>query len=395
MSAGLTPGRVGGRQRRSCRVARRRFLVPHLRRVPGLRLRTVGAAVGVTVAVAGLLAGCGSPGAPSTPPPAPPATPLATAPEPAVSPPAQAGLPGKVIPLAGAPEGIAVTAAGTVAVNVRNPDGLDILPMSPGDPAAAAAPVPRFVALGSEGRHLTLAGPDGPALSPGEKDDTLSVIDLPSGRIDYTVPTGPAPHEAFSVGDGTIFQANEFGNSFSIIRDRKVVRTVPTPLQPGGGAATPDGRYAVGVGVRGRRITEYTADGDIVGSANCGAGPTHTVAGENGMFWVNDTSGDAVLGFALTPTGPEQVATIPTGPGSRPYGDAYDTTRHTLWVTLTGSNELLGLTLAGTQVQHHVAIPTVRQPNSVGVDPTTGETVITGSTTEGQLQFVPYPGALR
>lgn len=149
------------------------------------------------------------------------------------------------------------------------------------------------------------------------------------------------------------------------------------------------------MGVRGRQITEYTAAGDVVGSANCGAGPTHTVAGDNGLFWVNDTNGDAVLGFAATPSGPQQVASFPTGPGSKPYGDAYDTARHTLWVTLTGSNELLGLTLSVTRIEHRVAIPTVRQPNSVAVDPTAGETVTTGSTTSGQLQFVPYPEALR
>ncbi|GAA4852587.1 lipoprotein [Actinomycetospora corticicola] len=371
----------------------------------GGRRRRTGVAVAALVVTAGLLAGCGSPGTASTPAATPTpsstatsepaATPLAEAPEPAVSPPARASLPGTVIPLAGAPEGIAVTAAGTVAVNVRNPDGLDILPITPGGQGPTTT-TPRFVPLRSEGRHLTLAGPDGPALSAGEKDGTLSVIDLPSGQIDDTVPTtGPAPHEAFAVGEGTIFVANEFGNSFSIIRDRRVVRTVPTPLQPGGGAATSDGRYAVGVGVRGRQITEYTATGDTVGTANCGAGPTHTVAGDDGLFWVNDTNGDAVLGFEATPTGPRQVATIPTGAGSKPYGDAYDTARHTLWVTLTGTDELLGLTLSGTQVQHQVSIPTVRQPNSVAVDPTTGETVTTGSTTNGQLQFVPYPEALR
>lgn len=351
------------------------------------------------VVTAGLLAGCGSPGASPTPTPSstatsePAPTPLAEAPEPAVSPPAQASLPGTVIPVAGAPEGIAVTATGTVAVNVRNPDGLDILPIPAG---SATTTTPRFVPLRSEGRHLTLAGPNGPALSAGEKDGTLSVIDLPGGQIAYTVPTtGPAPHEAFAVGQGTIFVANEFGNSFSIIRDRRVVRTVPTPLQPGGGAATSDGRYAVGVGMRGRQITEYTATGDIVGTADCGAGPTHTVAGDDGLFWVNDTNGDAVLGFQATPTGPRQVASIPTGSGSKPYGDAYDSARRTLWITLTGSNQLLGLTLSGTQVAHQVSIPTVRQPNSVAVDPTTGETVTTGSTMNGQLQFVPYPEALR
>ncbi len=333
------------------------------------------------MAVAGvalLASACGSPSAP------PAATPLHTAPEPATSPPAQASLPGTVVSLPGAPEGIAVTTSGTVAVNVRSPDGVVIFPIT-SDGAAADR---RFVPLGGSARHLTLGGPDGPALVPGETDDQFVEMSLPGGQVLRSVHVGRQPHEAFQVGD-TFFVANEFGNSFSLVRGDRVVRTVPAPLQPGGGAASADGTHAVGVGVRARRIREYEANGDIVGTANAGAGPTHTATGNDDLFWVNDTSGGAILGFRLTAKGPEQVATIPTGAGSRPYGDAYDMARHTLWVTLTGLDQVLGLTFSGTKVVRRTTYDTVRQPNTVAVYPKTGEIVVTGSEPAGQLQFLP------
>jgi DNA-binding beta-propeller fold protein YncE len=151
-------------------------------------------------------------------------------------------------------------------------------------------------------------------------------------------------------------------------------------------AANPDGTLALVVGVRARRITEYRIDGAVVGSANCGAGPTHVVAGDDGLYWVADTNGGAVLAFRLGPHGPVQVATIPVG--SRPYGLAFDAARQTLWVTLTGSNQLVGLRLNGRSVVASSTFPTVRQPNSVAVDEATGEVVVTGSDAPGQVQLL-------
>lgn len=332
---------------------------------------------GAVTALAMVVAGCGS----SAPPVA---TPLHAAPEPAVSPAAVADPPGTVVALAGSPEGVAVTAGGVVAVNVHHPDGLVVFPLGSGGAAAAR----QFLPLTGSARHLTLAGPDGPALVPQEDTDHLVEVALPGGATVASVPVGRQPHEAFAVSPDEVVVANEFGNSGSVIRAGRVVATVPAPLQPGGGASSADGSRFVLVGVRGRRITEYTADGRVVGSANCGAGPTHTVTGDDGLFWVNDTNGDAVLGFRLTASGPQQVATISTGAGSRPYGDAYDAAHHTLWVTLTGRDQLLGLSFSGSRVVRRRVIDTVRQPNTVAVDPTTGEVVVTGSLPDGQLQLL-------
>jgi DNA-binding beta-propeller fold protein YncE len=323
--------------------------------------------------VAAALAGCGGSAK------APAATPLAAAPEPAVSPPAAANLPGTVWVQTGSPEGVAITASGTVGVNVRGPDGLAIFPLSRPD-------LKRTVALTGSARHLTLGGPQGPFLVPQESDDRFVLVDPATGGVLASLPVGRQPHDAIAVGGGEFFVADELASTVHIIRGGKVTRVVPAPLQPGGMAENAAGTRVIVDGVRGRRLSEYTADGNVVGTVNCGAGPTHAVTGTGGLFWVIDTDGGAVLGFRLTAAGPHQVATVPVGP--QPYGVAYDTKRATLWVTLTGSDQLVGLHLRGTQVTARTTYPTVRQPNSVAVDEATGRLVVTGSTAPGFLQVV-------
>ena len=356
--------------------------------------RCTRAALGRAVAVLGLVvlvAGCGQRGELPSPPTPPPAVPLRDAPEPAVSPPAALRLPGTVVTVGGAPEGIAITDAGTVAVNVRDPDrpdgGLLIFPISAPTSASTTTPVD----LGATARHLTLAGPAGPALVAEESDDEFLRVALPGGQVLASVRVGHQPHEAIAINPTTYFVFDELANTIHIVIDDRVSRVVAAPLQPGGGALSSDHRHVVAVGVRGWRIAEYSTSGDLVGSANCGAGPTHVITGDDGLFWVNDTGGGSILGFRLTDHGPQQVATIPVGAGSKPYGIAYDTHRHTLWVTLTGRNQLLGLTLHDTTIIHRTTYDTVAQPNTVAVDQTTGQLVVTGSTpaSTGHLQFLP------
>lgn len=357
---------------------------------PGRRGPAGPAGLAAAVVAAALLAsaGCGSPSPATTPrssgPPAPQGSVVAlrSAPEPAVSPPASPSLPGTVMAVADGPEGVAVDVTGEVAVNVRRPDGVVLFPI--GDPADR-----RTIPLGGSARHLVLAGPDGPLLVPDESDDTLVELALPSGRTVASVTVGNHPHDAVAVGARTIFVADELANTIHIIRDGRVARVVTAPLQPGGMAVDPAGTRVLVVGVRGRRITEYTATGSVVGTAGCGAGPTHAVTGDDGLYWVADTNGGAVLGFSLGTHGPVQVATIPVG--SHPYGLAFDTARDTLWVTITGTDRLLGLHLHGRRVVARTSYATVRQPNTVAVDQASGELVVAGATTPGRLQLLPGP----
>jgi DNA-binding beta-propeller fold protein YncE len=338
----------------------------------------------LTSSLVALVAGCGLVGigtVPADAATAPVATPLHTAPEPAVSPAATTVLPGTLVPLDGNPEGIAIDASGEVGVNVRRPAGLVSFPIT--SPTIRA-----FLPTGGTARHLVLGATNGLFLVPDETDNTLLEVELPSEKVMAQVTVGHQPHDAIPVGADTVFVADELANTVHIIRDGKVFRVVPAPLQPGGMAANPAGTRALVVGVRGRRIYEYTSSGNLLGEANCGQGPTHAVTGDGGLYWVADTNGGAVLGFRMGAHGPVQVATIPVGP--EPYGMAFDTRTDTVWVTLTGENELLGLHMRGDTVASRTFYDTPRQPNTVAVDQATGEVVVAGATQPGELQFLPH-----
>ncbi len=143
-------------------------------------IKRVSLAIGSAITVLGATACASSPGI---------ATPLRAAPEPAVSPPASTSLAGSVIAFAGSPEGIAIDAAGDVAVNVRNPDGVVIFPI--GSPTDR-----KFVPLDGSARHLNLAGAYGPLLVPDETANMLIELALPetlwSRSQSVTIPTMPS-----------------------------------------------------------------------------------------------------------------------------------------------------------------------------------------------------------
>lgn len=300
---------------------------------------------------------------------------------PAVSPPQAAILPGIVIPLDGAPEGVAVDAAGTVAVSVRNPAAVVLFPIN--EPMAR-----HTVPLSGAARHLSLAGPSGPLLVPEATGNTLIEVGLPVGTNEEAIPIGRGPQEAVALGADTLVVVDQPGGTVRLVRDGRVVRTVSAPGRPGDVAASPDGTGFVVLASRNGTLTEYTATGDVVGHTRAGVGPTHVVAGGGGLYWVVDTAAGSVLGFRPGPHGPVRVATLPVGQsGSRPYGLAFDSARDTLWVTLTGTNQLLGLHLRGDQVVGRTTYTTVRQPNTVAVQPSSGAVVVTGSTPQGQVQF--------
>jgi len=115
-------------------------------------------------------------------------------------------------------------------------------------------------------------------------------------------------------------------------------------------------------------------------------GPTHVRAGSGGLFYVADTQGGDVLVFLAGSDGIRQVGRASTG-GGAPYGLAVDSARSRLYVTLTGTNQLRSYRINGTALTPDRSWSTVRQPNDVAVDATTGRLVVAG-TADGVLQFV-------
>ncbi|MGH3841884.1 MAG: YncE family protein [Pseudonocardiaceae bacterium] len=275
------------------------------------------------------------------------------------------------------PEGVvADSQTHIVAVGVRDPAALTLLDANTGA-------VLRKVALPGVQRHLQLAAPGGPVLVPDETANRLLRVALPSGEITSQVMTGVVPHDATQAANGTVFVANELGHSVVAVRGDQIVHTFTDVTQPAGLAAV--GNLVGLLDVRENTLTIYDAQQlQRVAEVPAGAGPTHVVADKRGHLAVIDTRGNAVLLYQVQPT-IRQIGRVEL-PGT-PYGVAYDPVRDRLWVTLTAFNEVIGLNLNADTPVLATPLPTVRQPNTVAVDASTGRLFVTG-TADGVLEII-------
>ena len=322
-----------------------------------------------------LLGGCG--GAPRAEPPGAP-RPLLAAPEPARAPALTVPPAGRVVSLGGGrPEGMVWDpASGLVAIGLRSPDRVALVTPSTGA-------VRTGLVYGSA-RHLELA-PAGGLIVPGEDSDLVTTYALPALTATSVVPVGRQPHDVAATSDGTLYVADEFGGSVSVVRYGKVVKTFRGLLQPGGAAG--DGDLGAVVDVRSRLTHFYRGDRDVAQLLS-GAGPTHALSLGAGGILVTDTTGGQLYRFSATGT-PRQLEVLPLP--DRPYGTAYDVQRGRIFITATGRNELvqLALTPTGLRVEH--TYPTVRDAYSVAVDGASGRVFVT-SELDSTLQILdPLP----
>lgn len=303
-------------------------------------------------------------------------------PEPAVSPPPAVKPAGRVVRLGAEAEGmVADGPSGLVAIGLRNPGRLALVD-------ARSGRVVRRVPLPGPPRHLQLQRPGGPVLVPSEETAELLAVSLPLGRTSATR-VGRQPHDATALGD-RIFVGNEVADTMSVVDGARVTRTVPVPYGPGG-LATSQSKVAV-VGVVERMIELF--DGRTtrsLGRIGAGVGPTHVAADRRGRLYVADTQGDAILVYHVRPRfepAPQRFTVR-----GKPYGMASDLQRDRLWITSTARNELIGFDLASfDNPRPPLVYPTVRQPNSVAVDPRNGRVLVLGRA--GELQIVDPPGTV-
>jgi DNA-binding beta-propeller fold protein YncE len=296
---------------------------------------------------------------------------LPPAAEPARSPPLDRKPAGRVVRVGHKPEGIAFDpVTGLLAVGLTNPDRLALVDGRSGR-------ILRRVRLPESPRHLELAAPGGPVLVPAERANAVVEVPLSAGSPRVTR-VGRFPHDV-ARARGRLFVGDELGHTVSVVERGRRIATVPAPRQPGGVAATADRDHVGVVGVRQRALEVLdTRTLESVGKVNVGIGPTHVVgAGER--FFVVDTRGNALLEVRLDPLRVHRRTHL----GGAPYGIAIDVQRRRYWVTLTARNEVAELT------DHRVLrrFPTVRQPNSVAVDPRSGR-VFVASRKHGTLQLL-------
>jgi DNA-binding beta-propeller fold protein YncE len=262
---------------------------------------------------------------------------------------------------------VADPASGRVAVGLRDPDRLAVIDGRRGR-------VLERLPLPESPRHLAL-GPDGDVLVPAERANRLVRVSLPDGRRAADVAVGAFPHDATVAGD-LVFVGDERGNTVTVLDGRRRVDSFPVATQPGGLAALADGRRVAVVSVRERVVELYDVETRRrLARVPAGVGPTHVVSEPRfDRLYVTDTSAGALLVFDTRPE-LELVRRVYL-PGA-PYGIALDEQRHRLWVTLTGTNEVVELPAHG---RPHVLrrFPTARQPDTVAVDAATGRVFITG-----------------
>lgn len=300
---------------------------------------------------------------------------FAPAAEPAESPPLTAVPAGEVAILGVGVEGMIFhPQSDSVAVAVREPYRLAFV-----DPEELF--ITRQYPIPNPARHLGLS-PDGRrVVVPAESANEVFQIPNGPGPV-LKVATGEHPHDAVSA-DGKIFVADEFGDTVSVIEGDRVVDTLPAPEQPGGIAAVGD-RYVAVVTVAERVMQVYdAASGEALGSTTAGVGPTHIeTIGQYG--YVADTEGDMIRQYLIGPQ-PREVSATPAE--GTPYGIAIDAERERLWVTLTDSNQVAGYSIAGDEPVRKFTYPTIRQPNTVAVDPSNGDVFI-GSRSDAQIQRI-------
>ena len=329
---------------------RRRFIV---RTVPG--------------AAAAFLAACGNAGKVEDNP--------KTAAEPAAAPSLGTPPAGTISKVAPQPEGIVYdTATRSLAVAVRDPNRLLVL-----DPTTFKT---RFsVPLPGTVRHLQVIPRGGTVLVPAESANELVEVDLRTRRTRIT-PVQRQPHDAAGADDGTIVVGNEFAGSLSVVRNGTVVHTFSDLKQPGGVVVDADTVAAVDVAAY--TVSTYDLKSMTrLARVEAGAGPTHVALIGDHRIAVADTRGGQMLSYTLDPL--RQVGRLVLG--DRPYGLAEDPVTGLLWVTLTETNQLVGLDVGQDTPTLVDRYPTARQPNTVAIAPRSRELWVTG-TADGVLQRI-------
>ncbi|MGN5240159.1 MULTISPECIES: hypothetical protein [unclassified Rhodococcus (in: high G+C Gram-positive bacteria)] len=283
---------------------------------------------------------------------------------------------GVVTPLAESVEAM-VIAPGTSTVAALVDDGRKMLLI---DDAGAA---PREVTLPAAAATVS-PGPEGSVLAPAA--GAVSQIDATTGAVTDVPVDGEArsaavlPDGRWVVGtaDGTVLVvAPETGEVDSTISGLVSVDA----LAVAGGTVAALDRHQTS-------ITELDLeDSGLRVALRAGEGATEMTSDPFGRVMVTDTDGDELLVYTLDSLVLRQR--YPAGPA--PYALAYDEKRDLVWVTLTGSNEVVGYDLSTGIPRERHRFSTVQQPNSLAVDPADAALVVASATGDG-LQRIPVEG---
>ncbi|MFD4182652.1 YncE family protein [Rhodococcus sp. NPDC058514] len=280
---------------------------------------------------------------------------------------------GTVRPLPAAVETAAFDpTTGTVAL--LTPDAGRLLLLPAADPAAAPreVPLPGGVASLGKARDGVLVVPAGRA---------VVRVDLASGQSTTVEVDGDVRSAAF-LGTGDLAVGTADGSV--LVLDTNGQQTERISGLASVDALGVTGEQLTALDRRQTSVTEIDIPEKHLGRAlRAGEGATNLTTDHFGRVLVTDTRGGELIALTTDPLMMRQRFPVPNSP----YGIAFDDTANLVWVTLTGSNEVVGYDLSsGIPVEKH-RFATVRQPNAVTVDPSTG-TLFVGSAVGDGLQSI-------
>ncbi|HKS51039.1 MAG TPA: hypothetical protein VJS67_04135 [Pseudonocardiaceae bacterium] len=328
------------------------------------------AAAPAALLVAGLIvAGCSTVGGSANQQTIPPA-------EPAVAPPGGPAPAGSVAPLpAPATEVVVDARTRTVAVTLVDPPRLWLRTLD-GTEAPRQVPLPgpaADVMLASDGGELVV-----PVTTPG----CLIRMSLDGGAPHRTDLDGPARGAAV-VGGITVVALGDRLAVFDGNRPRAPIRGFSDAARLVPAGATTGTKVWVLDRARSAVSVLDLSSGEISPELRAGNGAADAVADRFGRLLVTDTRDGELLAFAGDPPMLRQRFPL----SGAPYGVAYDARRDLAWVTLTGRDEVVGLSVAGGEPVVIHRFPTVHQPDAVAVDPISGRVLVVSASGMG-LQMI-------
>ncbi|HEX6345563.1 hypothetical protein [Umezawaea sp.] len=267
---------------------------------------------------------------------------------------------GTVLPLTGRATAVAF-AAGTLAVAVQDPPSVLLY--------ALPDPTPKTVALPGPAARLVVAGDrvEAPVPTSG-----VIVSISPADATTTSTAVDGGPVDVATLGDKTLV-ARRDARSVSVGDHR--VGPITSPDQ----VLVTDGHIVVLDRLR-SAVFDVDPTTDTLGAGlRAGDGATSAVTDRFGRVLVTDTRGGELLAFSADPLIMRQRYPVPGGP----YGLAYDPRTDLAWVTLTEKNEVVAYHVAGGEPVEKFRFPTVRQPDSVAVDPAGGRVFIASANGQG------------
>ncbi|MCX4092888.1 YncE family protein [Nocardia sp. alder85J] len=241
-------------------------------------------------------------------------------------------------------------------------------------PAAGSGPSPRAVTLPARAATLAPGGPGEVLAAAGAQ---IVHIDTATGAT-RTTPVGADTRAVARRDDGTLAVALADHRVLIVGDDGHVVHTV-TGLTGADTVAAAGDTVAV-LDLAQTSLTELDlAHGKPALALRAGTGATGLIADHYQRLLVTDTAGGTLLVYTADPLVLRQRFPV----GSSPYALAYDQRSETVWVTMTGSNEVVGFDLSTGIPEEVGRFATVRQPDSVTIDDRTGDMFVGSATGDG------------